>query len=231
MSQGMLGTLRLSEVRGPMGDLEERLAGPNGRAWLTSFRRYLRRERDPFAELAPGEEPRSVFERWRPVDAVTVEVNLAAELSRWPGCGNVEWRTPGQTEGWVRVHRDGDTLLVDDREIRRHLLPEQSDGQSCVGTMDFRRRIAALDPVHPNILSALYENLHLIPVEAWTRDAGGQYQNFVSWSHGFVDSYGNPVLRSLHHFRGAWERRVDRIDRPFDRLRPALVLASSSGPS
>jgi len=44
MSQGMLGNLPLSEVRGPKGDLDEKLAGSDGAMWLTAFKRFLRKK-------------------------------------------------------------------------------------------------------------------------------------------------------------------------------------------
>ncbi|MDP4020863.1 MAG: hypothetical protein Q8P58_02375 [Candidatus Adlerbacteria bacterium] len=44
MSKGMLGLLPLSEVRGPVNDLYEKLAGPNGPQWLRRFKRFLRRQ-------------------------------------------------------------------------------------------------------------------------------------------------------------------------------------------
>jgi len=40
----MLGSLPLSEVRGPKGDLDEKLAGSEGEMWLTAFKRFLRKE-------------------------------------------------------------------------------------------------------------------------------------------------------------------------------------------
>lgn len=48
MSQGMLGNLPLSEVRGPKGDLDEKLAGSEGLIWLNAFKRFLRKE-NPWA--------------------------------------------------------------------------------------------------------------------------------------------------------------------------------------
>lgn len=44
MSEGMLGNLSLSETQGPRRDLEDRLAGKQGRMWLQAFNRFLRRE-------------------------------------------------------------------------------------------------------------------------------------------------------------------------------------------
>lgn len=44
MSQGMLGLLPLSKVRGPRNALDERLAGPNGSIWLQRLNHMLRSE-------------------------------------------------------------------------------------------------------------------------------------------------------------------------------------------
>jgi len=44
MSEGMLGNLPLSEIRGPRDDFEEKLAGADGPRWLAAFKRFLRRE-------------------------------------------------------------------------------------------------------------------------------------------------------------------------------------------
>ncbi|MBI2475178.1 hypothetical protein HYV69_02000 [Candidatus Uhrbacteria bacterium] len=52
MSQGMLGNLPLSEIRGPKGDLDEKLAGAEGYLWLTAFKRFLRKE-NPWASRFP----------------------------------------------------------------------------------------------------------------------------------------------------------------------------------
>ncbi len=44
MSEGMLGNLSLSEVRGPKNDLDEKLASKQGHMWLRALNRFLRRE-------------------------------------------------------------------------------------------------------------------------------------------------------------------------------------------
>lgn len=44
MSEGMLGNLPLSEVRGPRNDLDEKLASKQGPMWLRAFNKFLRRE-------------------------------------------------------------------------------------------------------------------------------------------------------------------------------------------
>ncbi len=41
MSQGMLGMLELSEVQETRLDLENKLAGPDGRVWLVALKRFL----------------------------------------------------------------------------------------------------------------------------------------------------------------------------------------------
>lgn len=44
MSKGMLGLLALSEVRGPLSDLNEKLAGSNGPKWLADLKKFLRKQ-------------------------------------------------------------------------------------------------------------------------------------------------------------------------------------------
>ncbi len=44
MPEGMLGNLSLSETQGPRKDLEEKLAGSNGRMWLNALNKFLRGE-------------------------------------------------------------------------------------------------------------------------------------------------------------------------------------------
>jgi hypothetical protein len=44
MSENMLGNLPLSEIQGPRKDLEEKLAGPNGKMWLNALKKMLRGE-------------------------------------------------------------------------------------------------------------------------------------------------------------------------------------------
>lgn len=47
----MLGMLPLSEVQGPRDDLEQKLAGADGRSWLTALTKFLRKE-NPWEEIA-----------------------------------------------------------------------------------------------------------------------------------------------------------------------------------
>lgn len=54
MSKAMLGVLPLSEIRGPVNDLIERLAGDEGRRWLEELKKFLRKE----PCWPPGEESR-----------------------------------------------------------------------------------------------------------------------------------------------------------------------------
>ncbi|MFA6042697.1 MAG: hypothetical protein WCV85_04630 [Patescibacteria group bacterium] len=51
MPEGMLGNLSLAETQGPMRDLEQKLAGPNGRMWLEALKKFLRGEK----KLAPND--------------------------------------------------------------------------------------------------------------------------------------------------------------------------------
>ncbi|MFH0952643.1 MAG: hypothetical protein V1838_05730 [Patescibacteria group bacterium] len=44
MSEGMLGNIPLSETRGPRDELDDRLAGKQGRMWLNALNKFLRRE-------------------------------------------------------------------------------------------------------------------------------------------------------------------------------------------
>ena len=44
MSTGMLGVLSLSDIQGPMDELQSRLAGKDGQIWLNNLKRFLRKE-------------------------------------------------------------------------------------------------------------------------------------------------------------------------------------------
>ncbi len=47
MCKGMLGTLPLSDIQGPLNELHQRLAGEHGVEWLRDFKKFLRKEDRP----------------------------------------------------------------------------------------------------------------------------------------------------------------------------------------
>lgn len=66
MSEGMLGVLPLSEIRGPRDAFEEKLAGSEGSMWLEAFKRFLRKENPwPVRRLIDGDALPYILNNWK----------------------------------------------------------------------------------------------------------------------------------------------------------------------
>lgn len=131
---------------------------------------------------------------WRKVDENTIEVNLDFP-PRLPseGARQVVLMESGMS-GWVRVGHRGDKLFVAGREVVLYLLAAQKTG-TIVG-YDVLRGIQGRTVLHPNILDALMENTHLVPV-AWRQDEQGHRLCIFFWAIGFTRKYGDKSVRCL----------------------------------
>ncbi len=67
MSEDMLGNIPLSEIRGPVNDLQDKLAGADGQKWLAALKKMLR-----------GDNSWPEIPLWRKVSNTVIEVNLDA---------------------------------------------------------------------------------------------------------------------------------------------------------
>lgn len=211
MSQGMLRNLKLSEVQEARNDLEGKLAGLDGQAWLAALKRMLRKE------PAWPEVP-----LWRALNETTIEVNLDASLVLPFPDAMVEWVKPGQS-GWVRVERKGDNLFVDGREVLLHLTEGQKTGT--VQGHDLRKQLEGQIVLHPNIEDALLENVHLLP-DSWKVDEQGQTVYVYFWAVGYRDSGGSLYVRGVCFRDGQWHRDYGWLDGHWRARDPAAVSAS-----
>ena len=227
MSEGMLGTLPLSETRGPRNDLEEKLASAEGREWLEALKKFLRREHPWPAKVAEAvEEVAPPIERWRRLSDTAIEVDLDAPLQLPFRGAEIEWQPPAG-RGWVKVERIGDDLFVGGRKIIPHLEPEQKTGT--LQGHKLRKRLQNCDTLDPRILDVLveFEGGRLIP-ESLKQDQEGRTLYHYFWAVGFQDRGGRPCVRSLYWFDGQWQRRCLWLDRGWGVQDPTLLLASPS---
>lgn len=92
---------------------------------------------------------------WQPVNETTIRVNLS-HPPRLPldHYYSVAW---SKGESWVTVERRGDDMFVDDRKVILFIAEEQR-GQTghILGTV-LMERVAAMDVLHPNIITAMDE--------------------------------------------------------------------------
>jgi len=197
MSNNMLDGISLAAVAGLFADLNSKLTGADGQEWLTGLKKFLRKE-NPWSEAKPAEPvPAPAVPMWRKVSDTAIEVNLGAS-SKLPFDGAmVEWTLPGKT-GWVRLELKDGKLYQDGVEFNLHLDPGQKDGKWIKGH-ELREKLKDVPGhMHPNVIDALMENVHLIP-ESWKR-AG---YIFV-WRVGFRDQDGDLCVRCFCWNGGRW---------------------------
>lgn len=85
-NHGMLGSLPLSQVTGPVGDLFEKLAGSEGAEWLAGLKRFLRKE-NPWPE-DPAEVTQEVLAQSLILDCsqpLDISAMLGKSWSVWLG--------------------------------------------------------------------------------------------------------------------------------------------------
>lgn len=223
MSEGMLGRLPLSTVRGPKATLDDRLAGSDGEEWLVALNKFLRRQNpwSAFDEPKKRERKPRPIRHWRKIGDNIIEVNFRTPVIL-PFDGTVEeWKTARR--GWVRVERKGDELYVDGRKVVFHLEPEQLSGS--IQGHELRKRLQDKSVLDPRILDALFENQHLIP-ESCKVDEQGRHRYIYFWETRFHDRVGNLYVRNLYWDGGQWRRNYDCLGNGWGVRRPALILAS-----
>ncbi len=119
---------------------------------------------------------------WRKVDEFTIDVNYDRPSNLPFEGATVEWRTPGLT-GWHTVQRRGEDVFVDDRMVELFLAKGQTKTTSVLGH-DLRKELEGRVVLHPNVLDALMENIHLIP-DSWKKNSGGNKLYNFFWAVGF----------------------------------------------
>lgn len=226
MSEGMLGRLTLSAVRGPRATLEDRLAGSDGEMWLDALKKFLRKQ-DPWAIVEPAKKqerkPRPI-ERWRKLSDTMLEVNLDAPF-RPPVDGAVpEWQPPAG-RGWVKVERIGKEVFVGGRKVILHFEPEQLEG--IFSGHELRKRLQAKDTFDPRILDALveFEDSRLIP-DSWKQDSKRRILFLCAWGVGFRDRDGSLWFYYMYWDDGLWWCGCCSLDYGWGVQCPALILAS-----
>jgi len=185
MSQGMLGMLPLSEVRGPRNDLDEKLAGPEGPGFLEDLKLLLRQE-GPWSRRRRSEKTVS---SWRKISDTAIEINFDVPPVM-EKCGKIAWNWTKMI-GWVRVERIGDNLYVGGLKVILHREPEQERGLWVTGP-EMHRRLQGKNVLDLRIADALNENVHLIP-ESWEKDEEGITPFILFWAVGFASHDGSNV--------------------------------------
>lgn len=95
MSKGMLGLLKLSVVRGPLNDLNEKLASSDGPKWLEKLKRFLRE-----VYTISGDDDRSPEELLRAgcYRKIRHEVEEWLTLGKWGGLGGWDTGSPEEVD-------------------------------------------------------------------------------------------------------------------------------------
>lgn len=218
MSKGMLGNVKLAEVLRAVDDLWTKMAGDDGPQWFEDFKRFLRKE-DSRLQTAPPSEPS--VERWRKLSATMIEVNLDAPPTLPFDGAEVAWITPSQT-GWVRVQRKGGKLYVGGRKVVLHLVDAQKVGT--IKGYDLRSELEGKAVLHPNVLDALRENIHLIP-DSWKTDDQGRTRYIFFWAVGYSGSDGSLCVRCLYWGGGQWNWGGGWLGFEFGDRRPAALAS------
>ncbi len=223
MSKDKLGTIVRKLVTLPMAthgvviDLLARLDDPD---WVAATKRFIRME-NPWP-IAVSDVPAPPPPFWERISDTVILVNLSA-IPQLPFDGaTIEWN---QGSGWVTVENRDGQLYVEGRLVTFHLVEGQKTGT--VKGHDLRKDLVNLATLHPNIMDALYENVHLIP-ESCKVDDEGRTRYIFFWSVGYRDSDGVLYVRCLYWGGGAWYRDYYWLDNDWNVQRPAAMLASVS---
>ena len=148
---------------------------------------------------------------WECISDKAIRVNLSAPPNLPFQRVTVEWN---EGSGWVTVERRGDDLYVVGRKVRllsvRFLL-QQGRRTGEVRSHDLRKRIDITCALHPNILDALLENVHLIP-ESWKVCSLGRDRYIFFMAVAYGNSCGELYFWCLSFRVDEWRRGLlDRI--------------------
>ena len=157
---------------------------------------------------------------WERISDTSIRVNLAAVPKPLFQCATVEWN---EGSGWVTVDRKGDDLYVNDRKVELFLMEGQKMGG--VKGHGLRKQIDLSRALHPNILDALLENVHLIP-KSWKFDEHGWTRAIFFWGTIYRGSDGNLYVRCLYWSDVQWDWNYSWLDHIFGGLSPAAISAS-----
>lgn len=167
-----------------------------------------------------GEKYRAT-ERVRIVSKSCIEVNLDAP-PKLPFYGaHVAENAAG---GWVTLERKKAGLYINGEKIILHLGEGQKNGKSMKGHA-LKEALNGKLVLHPNILDALMEHAHLIPVE-WKQDAKGRTVYIFFWGVVFRGSVGFLYVRYVVWFVDAWHSVYRWLGRGWGGQDPAALRAS-----
>lgn len=151
-------------------DLNSKLTSADGQEWLTGLRKFLRKE-NPWPEVESDKSgstttvPEAPLDgpKWRRLGENVIEVNLNVppEILDRNSHATVEFITIGKT-GWVKVEAMNGKLYVDGVQVTIRQDADRGVHRRIVG----HKPPGAPEHLHPNVIDALVENVHLIP-ESW----------------------------------------------------------------
>lgn len=212
MSKDVLGDA-LAELAGPLKDFFEKVMGAEGKTWFAAFKKFLRKE-----------NPWSTNSMWRTIDETTMMVNLSDPPLLLAGMKKIVWEM-APAKGWVKVQLRNNNLFVEGRKVIFLILNKET-----VNASDHTKPAKDLentDVLHPNILHALFENIHLIP-KSWKLDQKGCVHNIFFWGVGFEDSDGYVYIYNLYWEHGLWRKSCDHLARIHGEDSPVAILENSS---
>lgn len=222
MSESMLETPHQLDPRRSMRDLEEKLAGPDGTRWLSALNRFLHKE-NPWRG---GVKPETVSaERWRTVNATTIEVNFDAQVQLPSDQVTVEWNW-NTLVGWVVVERVGEDVYVGGLKVDFYLDREQKTRP--IPGDHMRLRLRGIPVLDPRIREALLDNQHLLP-HSWRLDADGNVRHINFFAVGFRGLHSSCVyVQSMFWHDGmGWIGNMRGTDGCWTAQHPAAVRSDS----
>jgi len=161
---------------------------------------------------------------WKPIErirvlkekrgrATAIEVNLDAPP--FDGAQVDSVIGTGPRSGWVRVERKGKDFYVNNKKVVLFLSELQQNGKN-IGGYELKEKLTVLPVLHPNILDALLDHLHLIP-EDWK----GKLIYF--WAVVFRIR-GSACVCCLHWDNGRWNRSYFWLTYDWREFSPAASL-------
>jgi hypothetical protein len=126
-------------------------------------------------------------------------------------------------ESWLVELRSDGGLYVESGRVELFLAEQQRTG--FIHGNSLEKQLVNQSVLHPNILDALYENIHLIP-DGWKKDERGCKRFIFFWAVRFRDSGGDLPVRYLSWNNGLWHRHCGWFDDGWGNWNPAAVLVS-----
>lgn len=136
------------------------------------------------------------------------------------------WKVEKHTPLGGKLTRDGDNLFLNGRKIGFHLSPNQAEGEY-IESNKLRKELQdnRVEILNANVLDYLREHPELIP-DSWKVDEQGKTRYIFFWGTVYRGSGGRLRVRCLCWLGGEWGWSNRWLDREWDSLSPAAVLAS-----